>query len=380
MRIERRSTCRRLRLTLLPGAACACLVLAEPSSAQAPTSISGLVRDSAAGIGLFGVEVSLEGTARRALTDEQGAFRLLAPADAALTLRVRRLGFRPRLVTVSGPADQVQVQLVATAQSLVPVVVRVERGSYTGRLTGYYQRLERRTQGQFITRADLERDRPAQLTDMLQRSPGIRITRGRPGAQSVRMRGRDCRPLIWLDGAPMSAGEVDLDSFSPGSLEGIEMYLGSANAPSRYHAARGQSECGTILLWSRETMKGPQATGRAVTPDELEVLLRSSSVFTSDQVDVPVALDAAGGWAVSYPPTMIASGATGTVIAEFVVDTLGRVEWDNFGIVASTHVLFSEAVREAVGGAQFRPALRKGQRVRQVVHQPFEFHLSPETR
>jgi TonB family protein len=380
MRIERRSTCRRVRLTLLPGAACACLGLAEPSSAQAPTSISGLVRDSVAGIGLIGAEVSLEGTARRALTDEQGAFRLLAPGDGALTLRVRRLGFRPRLVTVSGPADQVQVQLVATAQSLMPVVVRVERGSYTGRLTGYYQRLERRTQGQFITRADLERDRPAQLTDMLQRSPGIRITRGRPGAQSVRMRGRDCRPLIWLDGAPMSAGEVDLDSFSPGSLEGIEMYLGSANAPSRYQAARGQSECGTILLWSRETMKGPQATGRAVTPDELEMLLRSRSVFTSDQVDVPVAVDAAGGWAVSYPPTMIASGATGTVIAEFVVDTLGRVEWDNFGIVASTHVLFSEAVREAVGGAQFRSALRKGQRVRQVVHQPFEFRLPPETR
>jgi protein TonB len=72
---------------------------------------------------------------------------------------------------------------------------------------------------------------------------------------------------------------------------------------------------------------------------------------------------------------MVASGVNGTVIAEFVVDTLGGVERDNIGIVASTHLLFSEAVREAVGAAHFQPALRKGQRVRQVVHQPFEFRL-----
>jgi TonB family protein len=329
---------------------------------------------------IIGAEVSLDGTALRALTDEHGAFRLVAPTKGRMTLRVRRLGFRPKLVTVSGPADQVQVQLAVTAQSLAPVVVRAERGSYSGRLAGYYQRLERRTRGQFITRADLERERPAQLTDMLQRNPGIRVTRGRPSAQSVRMRGRDCRPLIWLDGAPMSAGDVDLDSFSPGSLEGIEMYLGSTDAPARYQAARGQSECGTILLWSRETGMGSRATARDATPDELERLLESLSVFTSDQVDVPAALDAPGEWGVSYPPSMLASGATGMVIAEFVVDTLGRLEWDTFGIVASAHLLFSEAVREAVGAAQFQPARRNGLRVRQMVRQPFEFRLSKENR
>jgi TonB family protein len=380
MRIERGSMCRAWRRTLLSGAASVCLGLAEPADAQAITSISGLVRDSVAGIGIIGAEVSVEGSAQRALTDEHGAFHLVVPAKGGVTLRVRRLGFRPKLVAVGGPADQVQVQLAVSAQLLMPVVVRAERGSYTGRLTGYYQRLERRTQGLFITRADLERENPTQLTDMLQRNPGIRITRGRPGAQSVRMRGRNCRPLIWLDGAPMSSGDVDLDSFSPGSLEGIEMYLGSANAPARYQAARGQSECGTILLWSRESEKGPQATARGVTPDELEGLLGSLNVFASDQVDVPAALDAPGGWGVSYPPTLVATGVHGMVIAEFVVDTLGRVEWDNFGIVASTHRLFSEAVREAVGAAQFQPALRKGQRVRQVVHQSFQFRLPQENR
>jgi hypothetical protein len=50
----------------------------------------------------------------------------------------------------------------------------------------------------------------------------------------------------------------------------------------------------------------------------------------------------------------------------------------NFGIVSSSHPLFSDAVREAVQDAQFRPALRKGQRVRELVRQPFVFHPPKE--
>jgi TonB family protein len=293
---------------------------------------------------------------------------------------VRRLGFRPKLVAVVGSPAPVQVDLATNVQPLAPVVVRVERSRYTGRLAGYYERLERRTQGQFISRADLEREHPAQLTDMLQRLPGVRVTRGRPGAQSVRLRGRDCRPLVWLDGAPMSAGDVDLDSFTPASLEGIEMYLGSSNAPPGYQAARGQSECGTVLLWSRGRDTEPHPAGRGATPEELEELIASLSVFTSEQVEVPAELDPAVAWEVPYPPSMRASGLSGRVVAEFVVDTLGRVEGGNFGIVSSTDPLFSAAVREAVGRGLFRPAWRNGRRVRQLVRQPFEFHPPRESR
>jgi TonB family protein len=179
---------------------------------------------------------------------------------------------------------------------------------------------------------------------------------------------------VWIDGAPMSAGDVDLDSFSPASLEGIEMYMGAGNAPPRYQAARGQSECGTILLWSRGSDTEPRAMGRSVAPEELETLIASLDVYASDEVDVAATLDSAGAWEVPYPPSMRASGARGTVIAEFVVDTLGRIEGENFGIVSSTHPLFSAAVREAARTAVFQPALRRGRKVRHLVRQPFEFH------
>jgi outer membrane biosynthesis protein TonB len=67
-------------------------------------------------------------------------------------------------------------------------------------------------------------------------------------------------------------------------------------------------------------------------------------------------------------------------VAEFVVDTLGRVELRHFGIVSSTDRLFSDAVRETASAARFTPA-RKGDRVvRQLVRQPFEFHPDSDRR
>jgi len=351
------------------------LLRAAHGSAQRAGEVAGSVVDSASGAGIAFAEVSLEGSALRVLTNDHGAFRLASAGSSPVTLHVRRLGFEPRTLIMSVERDHapLAIRLVPSLAYLDAVEVRAERKKFTGRLAGYYGRLERSTQGQFITREDLEREHPTQLTDMLQRKPGIRVTRGRPGAQSIRMRGRDCRPLIWLDGAAMTWGEVDLDSFSPESLEGIELYLG-ASAPAGFQAARGQSECGTVLLWSRGTDTEPRQRGQMATPEELEALLSSLSVFPADQVETRAALDSAVGWTVTYPPALRASGTSGRVVAEFVVDTLGRVEESHFGIVSSTDPLFSAAVREGAGSARFSPAIRRGRRVRQLVRQPFDFH------
>jgi TonB family protein len=95
-------------------------------------------------------------------------------------------------------------------------------------------------------------------------------------------------------------------------------------------------------------------------------------------VDTPAVLDTLTMPAVTYPPSMRASGTNGVVIAEFVVDTTGAVEPDNVGIVSSTDPLFTDAVRDALQLARFRPAIHKGRAVRQLVRQPFEFR-APRT-
>jgi hypothetical protein len=72
---------------------------------------------------------------------------------------------------------------------------------------------------------------------------------GRAGQQGIRMRGRRCWPLVWLDGTPMPSGDVDLDGIPPNTIHGIELYLGSTTAPARYNINRDNNSCGTILLW-----------------------------------------------------------------------------------------------------------------------------------
>ena len=349
------------------------LCLGALAGAQTVPVVRGTVTDSVSGVGISSAEVRLEGGGQAATTNERGEFRL--PMSAATgRLLVRRLGFVPASVPVRAGESELRVALAPAAQRLARVVVRGERGQYIGRLAGYYERLETHAQGQFITRSDLEREKPPQLTDMLQRQPGLRLSHARPGPARLLMRGRECTPLVWLDGAALSAGEVDLDSFEPTSLEGIELYLGS-NVPARFQWVRGKGECGTVVLWSRGPDTEPKRLGKSITPEALEQLISSQAVYTAEQVDTVARMDPAHQPSIVYPQSLRAAHQEGTVLVEFVVDTLGQVEPDRFEVVGSTDPLFTDAVRDAIRGAVFTPAVKDGRRVRQLVRQPFEFRV-----
>ena len=351
-------------------AAAAMLWPPAPARAQQPgPTVSGRVVDSASGAGIAGAEVTLHGA--RVVTGPGGEFHLYAPLSGADTLRARRLGFASRaLVLRDARPHTVDVSLSVVPRLLAASVVRAIRPRYSGRLAGYYQRLESSVSGQFITRAELDQDQQGLLSHVLQHVPGVQVQRGR-GVPIVSMRGRNCRPLIWLDGIAMGAADVDIDAFSPSSLHGVELYLGPVSAPQRYQASRGRSECGTILLWSRGPDTDPVGSGPGSTPAELEKLLGTKDVFTAEQVDVPAVADS--GMTVPFPPVLRASGVSGSALVEFVVDTAGRVVESTFGVVAAAHPAFAEAARAALLTAVFRPAQRNARPVRQLVRQRFEF-------
>ena len=349
------------------------LLLGASTDARSQAVVRGVVADSSSGVGISSAELRLEGSTQVTYTNERGEFRL-PMAAATGRLLVRRLGLVPASVPVRSVEAAVRVPLTPAAQRLSRVVVRAERGKYIGRLAGYYERLENHAQGQFITRADLEREKPPQLTDMLQRQPGVRLSHSRPGAARLLLRGRECTPLVWLDGAALSAGEVDLDAFPPSTLEGIELYLGS-NVPARFQWVRGKGDCGTIVLWSRGPDTEPKKLGKSITPEALEQLISSQAVYTAEQVDSVARMDPAFEPSIVYPQSLRAAHVEGTVLAEFVVDTLGQVEPDQFEIIGSTDPLFSDAVRDAIRSAGYVPAMRGGRRVRQLVRQPFEFRI-----
>jgi hypothetical protein len=346
--------------------------------AQTQGVVGGTITD-AQGTPVAGAQITVHGMGTMVISDAHGLFRLDRVPAGERVVRVRRLGFRPeslRVQVASSTDATVTMQLAPIATALAPVVVRGSKVKHQARLAGFYERLERRTAGQFITLREIELEDPRSMTHLLQRVPGLTVVKGRAGATGVRMRGRTCWPLVWLDGFPMPAGEVDLDSFAPHSFEGIELYLGSTTPPLRYIQQRTMSSCGTILLWSRSTDMDAPAE-RIGTSAEVEALVSSLAVFTADQVDTAAQLINVAALRVEYPPTLFAEATPGFVIAEYVVDTLGAVEDDTFSIVSSTHPLFSEAVRTALARAEHTPARRGGKRVRQLVHQPFAF-AAPE--
>lgn len=77
--------------------------------------------------------------------------------------------------------------------------------------------------------------------------------------------------------------------------------------------------------------------------------------------------------APKYPPLLHSAGLSGTVMAEFVIDTAGHVEAASIKVVESTHRGFNEAARSAVLGAMFQPARLGPHPVRQLTRQRVRF-------
>jgi outer membrane biosynthesis protein TonB len=136
---------------------------------------------------------------------------------------------------------------------------------------------------------------------------------------------------------------------------------------------RGLGSCGVVVIWSRQGEPRPKKRKNAVTAEQLAALVASLKVYTAEQVDRAAFPDTALFATPRYPDSLFTHAVAGAVLAEFVVDTTGRVEAETFGVVLSSHPLFSESVRHAVTDAAFTPASLNGKRVRQLVQLPFKF-------
>jgi protein TonB len=112
----------------------------------------------------------------------------------------------------------------------------------------------------------------------------------------------------------------------------------------------------------------------------LEALLDQRAIFSAEEVDRRASLDKAKSVPPAFPPSLYAARINGLVIAEFVVDTAGEVEDGTIGIVSSTAAPFTDAVRDALKGSQYLPAMKAGHPVRQLVQQPFEFTVNRQGR
>lgn len=363
---------------LLAGVVLLAVNAASAQSAPPAGTIKLTVHDSL-GYPVAGADLNVAGTVLHGESDVDGVVSLTSVAYGPATLRVRRLGFRPLsldVVVEPGTTRAIDVVLARAAQPLAPVLVRGGRRVYSGRLASFFERRDLGN-GHFFTRDELERMNPTMMTDVMRRVPGVRIVNTRLVRNAIRFRNNACAPLVWLDGSPLGAGEFDLDALSPRSVDAMEIYSGVSTIPVQFSEARGLSNCGVIAVWSRTgELRRKQKKGQSPAAS-LADAVASLSVFTADQVDVPAHTDSSLIVRPNYPDAMFTAGISGSVIAEFVVDSTGEVDIDDFNVLSSSDPLFTESVRQALRYAQFYPAVRQGRPVRQVVQLPFHFVYNP---
>lgn len=119
---------------------------------------------------------------------------------------------------------------------------------------------------------------------------------------------------------------------------------------------------------SPSTTPAPGAPASAAAPGG------TNGSWTEWQVEKPAI--ALPGALPLYPDMLRAGGIEGEVVAQFVVDTLGRVEPGSFHSVRASHALFAASVERALSRLRFVPAEAGGRRVRQLVQQPFQFAIT----
>lgn len=350
---------------------------AAPAAAQGVRGVvKGVVRDES-GRPLAGARIAAIGRDVESESDERGAYHLAGAGSGRTLLVVRRIGFRPETLSVDVPSTGSTVAdpvLGRIAIQLDAVLVNGRR-DLRGPIAGFYERMERGN-GRFFTQDGIARRNPARMSDLLRGLPGMRVEQRRGGVQQFRIRGASIAPLVWLDGTPMGAGDVDLDNFDPRSFAGIEIYSGAATVPVQFGGSRTMSTSGgAVVLWTRQGTAGPPRRKKGAPTPALLVasLIERGEVLTAGSVDVPARpTEDLSGWPV-YPDSLYAARLPGRVEVEFVVDADGRVRMDTFSVISTTHRLLGEPVRRALELAGFVPAVRGGRQVSQVVQLPFDF-------
>lgn len=366
---------RRLALVAL---ACVSVSAAAQEGSVGLGGIRGIVRDSL-GQAIIGAQITIPGSQLLAETDDSGRFELAKIRPGMLALRFRRLGYQPdtvELLVLAGKTVPLDVTLARGQVALTPVVI-TGRADLTGWRAGFYQRKDIGT-GHFYTSDDIDKRNPGQLSDMFRSIPGVTVQPSRGMIRNqLRFRGaRGCAPLTVLDGAALPSGEFDIDAISPRSIAAFEVYTGSIVPPQfSVSPGIGMRTCGMVVIWSKEGERrvrraAPNAPSSAA---EIAKLVDSRQIFTAAQVDITARQDSARPVRPMYPDALYEAQISGSVMVEFIVTATGEVDPDRISVVFTTHPGFVDPVRNALEGAVYRPAVRGGFPVHQVVQHEFQF-------
>jgi len=213
---------------------------AAPRLAQAQGSITGTVRDSAAGTPLAGVVITVDGTALTGHTDAAGHYLVASVPAGTHRLRARRLGYAPADMSTAvkdGEQAVADFRLRPSAIELAEVVAVGYGEQRKATLTGAVSA---------VTGEELKTVPAVNLSNTLAgKLPGlVTVTRsGEPGhdSTSIRIRGNhtlnDNGALIVIDGVPDRVG--GLERLNPEDIESMSVLKDASAAIYGSRAANG---------------------------------------------------------------------------------------------------------------------------------------------
>jgi TonB-linked SusC/RagA family outer membrane protein len=243
-----------------------------PLSAQAAGTVRGKVVESGTQRPLSGVQVSVPGTGRGALTNASGDYLIAGVPTGTHTVRAQMIGFsssEKQVAVSSSEAVRADFQLSQSAIALDEVVVTGTAGATQRRAIG--------NAVASVAAAELTEKAPvANVTQLLQgRTPGLTIMQpaGTAGtASNFRIRGASSisagnHPVFYVDGVRIQSGTQGgfsvsgqetsaLNAINPDDIESIEVIKGPA-ASTLYGA---EAASGVVQIITKKGKVGQQGT------------------------------------------------------------------------------------------------------------------------
>jgi TonB-linked SusC/RagA family outer membrane protein len=238
------------------------------ATAQGSGGVRGTVTDSTSQQPVAGAQVQLVGTNRGTFTDAAGVYRFTDVPAGQATVRVQRIGFAPRTVSVTvtdGGTAGADLLLTPVATTLSQVVVVGYGSSSRAEVTGALSTVQA---------SDIRNTPIAGIDAALQgKAAGVQVTQnsGNPGnGISVRVRGASSltagnQPLYVVDGMPVQSGDFSQTDFggqdvtavtniNPDEIESITILKDAASAG--IYGSRASN--GVVMITTKRGIAGSQ--------------------------------------------------------------------------------------------------------------------------
>jgi hypothetical protein len=239
-----------MRCVLLVLFAVVAVAPAAPAQVLAGTLVDALTRAPVAD-GVLTLLAEDSARVGEEVSDSSGTFAFAAPGAGVYHLRVERAGYLTAtfrsLALAAAETHRVEVVLSRAGADPVVVAGTAEPRRLTDGARRFYERSGEGGFGTFITRDEIDRSRVFYVSELIARTPAVRIA-SVMGGNRLTVRG-NCSPTVYVDGLRVDGYRSVDDVIAPSSLEGIEVYRSIHDVPTEFRGAL--AGCAAIFFWTR---------------------------------------------------------------------------------------------------------------------------------